>query len=307
MSRVERIRVTNLLAKGTAKTCSIAHAWGKGFLVLQPRASLGSPSMFDMAAFVGLKRTAAQRTDIRIDQVDTVRSIAVKALHWKVNITPLEVPFCDLTGAGSNPFQGQRRTAAVTGALRDSQGTKCSILPFARCSLAVKARLAAIVVNHLRENFAPGDPKEAEPGTAGEFDSVVSRQSSYFSMATLTRAMDLVRPAPASQRPLKNCRVGCAWEACAGLSCPSISIRDSKSQEPESGQCGFLQAVSVIDDLRRGTPTCGLIGEVLAHVRQRWIHLLGKPVTPPLAGPDPDVIEGWGAAVEDWDAQCVLP
>ena len=54
--------------------------------------------------------------------------------------------------------------------------------------------------------------------------------------------------------PLKNCRVGRAWEAWAGLTCPSIFIRDTKSQEPESGQCEFPQAISVVDDLRWGKP-----------------------------------------------------
>ena len=160
--------------------------------------------MVDVAAFVGLERAGAERTDIRIPQVGTVRSIAVQALHWKVDFTPLEAPFCDLTGAGSNPVQGQRRTAAVTGALRDSDWTNCSILPFARCPLAVNHRLAAIAANHLRENPAPGGPEEAEPGTAGVSYSVMSRQSSHFSTATLTHAMDLTRPALASQRAVKE-------------------------------------------------------------------------------------------------------
>ena len=37
-------------------------------------------------------------------------------------------------------------------------------------------------------------------------------------------------------------------------------------------------------------------------------QLLGKKlVTPPPAGADPDVLEGWGAALEGWDAQSILP
>ena len=177
--------------------------------------------MLDTAALVGLERAGAERTDIRIPQVGTVRSIAVQALHWKVDVTPLEAPLCDLTGAGSNPVQGQRRTAAVKGALRGSEGNNCSILPFARYSLAVNTRLAAIVVNHLRENPAPGGPKEAEPGAAGVSYSVLSRQSSHFSTATLTHAMDLARPAPASQRAVEELQS----QAClGGMRQPDLSV-----------------------------------------------------------------------------------
>ena len=116
------------------------------------------------------------------------RSIAVQTLHWKVDLTPLEAPFCDLTSAGSNPFQGQRRTAAVTGALRDSEGTNCSILPFARYPSPLTPASQPSSSATCARTLPLWCPKEAEPGTAGVSCSVMSRQSSYFSRATLTHA-----------------------------------------------------------------------------------------------------------------------
>ena len=295
-SRVERIRVANLLAERTAEACSIARTWGKGFLVVQPP---GSPSMFDMAAFVRLRRTAAQRTDIKIAQVDTVRSIAVQALHWSTG---------KLTSRhwrrryAISPVQGRTHSKAK-GGRPQSQGHSAMV----RGPIAVLCPLPA-TPSPLMPASQPSSSATCErtlPLGVLRRQSLSRQGCSTVSCPGMHWAWQDPRQLPKST--VKELQSRVCLGGMAGLTCPSISIRDTQSQEPKFGQCEFPQAPTVVDDLRRGKPSCGFIGEVLAHVRRRWLQLLGKPVTPPLAGPDPDVLEGWSVAVEDWDAQSTLP
>ena len=91
----------------------------------------------------------------------------------------------------------------------------------------------------------------------------------------------------------------------AALTCPCSFIWGTRAIEGLVDD--FPQTRSVVDDLRSGKPTCGFRGSLLAHFRRPWLQLLGGSVSPSPSGPDPDVLEVWGVAVEDWDAESILP
>ena len=81
---------------------------------------------------------------------------------------------------------------------------------------------------------------------------------------------------------------------------PDLSVRLTQgarslarvSGRRSKGSLTTLQTRSVVDDLRSGKTTCGFCGDGLAHLRQRWLQLLGRS-TP--------------RAVGDWDAESTLP
>ena len=74
-SQVERIRIANLVAERTAEACSIVHSWETGFLVLQPRSCLGSPSLFDLVPCVELARAGEARAN-------TAQNGEVHSVEW---------------------------------------------------------------------------------------------------------------------------------------------------------------------------------------------------------------------------------
>ena len=124
-------------------------------------------------------------------------------------------------------------------------------------------RLAAIVANYLSENPAFQGPKALGPGLTEMPNNVKSKQSSNFGTATFTR--------------------------------PDLSVRVQSGYKVAGDD--FLLTRSVVDD---GRLTCAFSGDIQIQFRRQWSQLLGRSVSPPLAGPDPDVLEASGVVVGDW-------
>ena len=110
-------------------------------------------------------------------------------------------------------------------------------------SREIPSRLAAPLVPAFQplacRKLAFKGPLTVGPGSAGMPDSIMSRQSSFFGTASLTRAAHLAGPALACHRAIKERQ---NRECLGGLRRPELSVRAHSGTRPlarASGQCSM--------------------------------------------------------------------
>ena len=139
---------------------SIVRLWEPGFLVLQPRACLGFPFLFDMAPYVELARAGARRTDFTLPSLGAHRPTLGQGLYWKVDLWAMEAQFDDPSRVQSAPIQSHRWSATAVGTPLWSEWSSCSF----RTLLVTPAPLTP-TMQQLRENSVSKGPEAVGPGS----------------------------------------------------------------------------------------------------------------------------------------------
>ena len=147
----------------------------------------------------------------------------------------------------------------------------------------------------------------------GILDSLMDKQSAFFSSSHLYRSVDLAGPAAQSSLHLRNIEND---KALGGMRRPDRSVQQS-SRYRQVGMDIFDMAsqfitnhpetLEIVSDLRKGVTVTGFSPQVASSFRASWFQVLGSTAPPSSPGPDADVIECWGRAVGDQDAGEFLP
>ena len=163
----------------------------------------------------------------------------------------------------------------------------------------MEARFGDFGSDHLGGNSTSEGPEAVGFGSTGVPDNVMLRQSSFFGTATLTRAVDLADLPPAWQRAGKEHQ----HRECLGrlqrpdLSVPAFSayeIARTRIQAVLDGVVDDLpQTRPLLDDPGIFKPTCGFGGVSWPACASSGFNLLGRSLSLPPAGPDPDLLEAW--------------
>ena len=205
-----------------------------------------------MSRYFRLARTGAKRTDFRLPSVGTGLSTIGQAQHWEDDLSAMKARF-DYFG---------------------SKGSSGSAPIFVCQSSFVNIRHAAAVANHLRENPASKGQKRRGLARQGMHDSIWSRQSSYVSAASLTRAVHQLANGSA-----RNIEIVNASAACSSLTSPYTLTRGTRSLPRASGQC---------------CPVSPCDRRPAASAMVSWLTL-GRSVSRPPAAPN--VLVAWRVAV----------
>ena len=278
------------------------------FVVAGPPSSTFAPPFWETHQVYGMRRSTARTRGLHPSQVERSRIASLLAdrsvRSWKMGFLVLQSRACP---ASSSLFDMAPYVVLRAGPRRTDFR-----LPSVDTNPLGQPLHWKVVLSALKAQFDhPSDsvlcallviPALSTPALQPLSPITCARNMSLWAQ----RLWDLARPS-------RNSRIVHVWAVCAALTCPvpihsGYKVAGTRiSAMLEGFVDDFPQNSSVVADLRSGKPTCCFGGGLLAHIRRQWLQLLGRSVSPPPAGPDPDDFEAWGVAVGDWDAETILP